>query len=241
MNNPYQFVRLCAWAGFALLFVEVVFWGILGHNIPPFSPDLDAKAFADLVRANADQIRIGMTGATMGGVLYMVWGLGVTKVMEPIEGRSNVLSTLQMWGAGMTSMFFIIPPGLWLASTLRIETASPESIQMLHDVAWMLFDITVPTGGLQFAALGVCVLADKRRVPVIPKWVGWLGIYDAVGLMVLALMPFFRTGAFARNGAINFWIVFPVFFVYVVIVTVYLFKAIPKLEAEYAAKERAKS
>jgi len=241
MNNPYQFVRLCAWGGPGLLFISLFFWAILGHNLPPISPGLDAQAFADVVRANADQIRIGMLGLTMGGVLYMVWGLAITKVMEPLEGRSNVLSTLQMWGAGMTSMFFIIAPAIWLASTFRIETASSETIQVLHDVGWMLFDITVPTASIQFAAFGVCILSDRRRVPVIPKWVAWIGIYEAVGLLILALMPFFRTGAFARDGAINFWIVFPAFFGYMVIVSIYLFKAIPKLEAEEAAQGQAKT
>jgi hypothetical protein len=158
-------------------------------------------------------------------------------VMEPLEGRSNVLSTLQMWGAGMTGVFFMTAPAIWLAATFRIETASSEMIQTLHDVGWMIFDITVPTASIQFAAFGVCVLSDRRRVPVIPKWVAWIGIYESVGLLILALMPFFRTGAFARDGAINFWIVFPAFFGYMVIVSIYLFKAIPKLEAEDAAQQ----
>lgn len=241
MNNPYQFVRLCAWSGPGLLFFALFFWAILGHNVPPISPALDAQAFAGVVRANADHIRIGMLGLTMGGVLYMVWGLAITKVMEQVEGRSNVLSTLQMWGAGMTSVFFITAPAIWLASTLRVETASAEIIQVLHDVGWMVFDITVPTASIQFAALGACVLCDRRRVPVIPKWVGWIGIYESVGLLVLALMPFFKTGAFARDGAINFWIVFPAFFAYMVIVSIWLFKAIPKLETEYAAQGQEKS
>ena len=224
-----------------LLFFALFFWAILGLNIPPISPALDAQAFADVVRANADRIRIGMLGITMGGVLYMVWGLAMAKVMEPIEGRSNVLSTLQMWGAGMTGVFFMTGPAIWLASVFRIETISSEMIQVLHDIGWMIFDITVPTASIQFAAFGVCVLSDRRRVPIIPKWVAWVGIYEAVGLLVLALMPFFRIGAFARDGLINFWIVFPAFFGYMVIVSIYLFKAVPKLEAEYAAQNPAAS
>lgn len=237
--HPYQNVRLCLWGGVALLFVEVVFWGILGQNIPPYSPALDSQAFADVFRAHADLIRIGMTGATMGGILYMVWTVGITKVMEPLEranSGNNVLSSLQMWGGGLTTIFFIVSPAIWLGMSFRPETISPDILQALNDVAWMLFDMSAPTGSVQFAALGACILSDRRRVPIVPKWIGWMGIYVGAGLLLFALMPFFKTGAFARNGAISFWFEFPAFFLFMVFSTYFLLKAVPRLEAEYAAQ-----
>lgn len=239
MPNPYQHVRLCIWAGVVLLFIEVVFWGVLGHNIPPYSPALDAQAYAEVFRADAELIRIGMTGAIMGGILYMVWTLGITKVMEPIEranSANNVLSTLQMWGGGLTTVFFLVPPGIWLGSTFRAQTMPPDILQALTDVAWMLFDMTATSASVQFAALGVCILSDRRRAPVLPKWIGWMGIYVALGLTMFALMPFFRTGAFARDGAINFWLEFPAFFLFMALSSFFLLKAVPRLEAEYAAQ-----
>jgi hypothetical protein len=174
----------------------------------------------------------------------MVWTLGITKVMEPLEranSGNNVLSALQMWGGGLTAVFFIVPPGIWLGSAFRAETMSPDILQALNDVAWMLFDMTAPTGSVQFAALGLCILSDRRRVPIIPKWVGWMGIYDATGLMLFALMPFFKTGAFARNGAIGFWFEFPAFFLVMLAATVFTLKAVPRLQEEYAAQYPAKS
>ncbi|TDU32811.1 hypothetical protein DFR24_2216 [Panacagrimonas perspica] len=244
MINPYQHVRLCIWAGVVLLFIEVVFWGILGQNIPPYSPALDAQAYAEVFRADADVIRIGMTGAVMGGILYMFWTVGITKIMEPIEranSANNVLSTLQMWSGGLTTVFFIVPPGIWLGSTFRAQTMPPDILQALTDVAWMLFDMSATTGSAQLIALGVCILSDRRRIPIIPKWIGWMGIYVGASLVMFAFMPFFKTGAFARNGAINFWFELPAFFLFMVLSTIFLLKAIPKLDAEYAAEHVAKT
>jgi hypothetical protein len=242
LTHPYQYVRLCGWAGLAMLFISLFFWAVLGHNMPPFSPALDAQAFADEFRPRADMIRIAMTVMTMGGVMYMIWGVAMAKIMEPIEranNANNMLSTLQLWGAGMTSMFFIIGTAIWLAATFRAETMPPDVLLMLQDLGWMAFDISAPTASVQFAAFGICMLGDRRGPPLIPKWICWFAIYEAGGLFLLGLMPFFKAGAFARDGAINFWIVFLTFFVLMLVCSIAVLRAVPRLEAEYAAQGRA--
>jgi hypothetical protein len=39
-------------------------------------------------------------------------------------------------------------------------------------------------------------------------------------------------GPFSRQGSLNFWIEFVVWFAYILLVTFYIFKAIARLEAE---------
>ena len=102
---------------------------MLGQNIPPYSAAWDAAFLAEKVRANAYSIRIGMTAIVVSGVLYMVWGLAISKVMETLETDNNVLSSLQMWGAGLTTVIFIVPPTTWLTATFRADTMNPELIQ----------------------------------------------------------------------------------------------------------------
>jgi hypothetical protein len=48
------------------------------------------------------------------------------------------------------------------------------------------------------------------------------------------LMPFFKSGPFARQGVLNFWIEFSIFFLYAPIITWFVLKAIPRLEREAA-------
>jgi hypothetical protein len=48
----------------------------------------------------------------------------------------------------------------------------------------------------------------------------------------LGLVPFVRTGPFAWHGVLNFWAVFVMFFVLIVIVTPYAFRAVRHLEHE---------
>lgn len=232
--NPYQYLRACAWCGPIILVIALLFWGVLGQNIPPYSAALDAETFAAQFREHAYSIRIGMDAIVMSGVLYMLWGLAISRVMEVVETGNRMLSSMQMWGAGLTTVIFIIPPSIWLAATFRAETTSPEILQMLYDLGWIMFDMTVTVTSAQFIAFGLCFLGDRRRVPLIPKWVSWLGIYIAVSFLLLAFMPFFKSGPFSRSGLINYFVEFGLFFLFMILASYYLLKAIGRLELEHA-------
>jgi hypothetical protein len=81
---------------------------VLGRNIPPYSGGLSAQQFSDVFRANAPSIRVGMIGMLIFTVLYLPWGVAISKVMERVEHDNNVLSTLQLWGAGFTTVVFAL-------------------------------------------------------------------------------------------------------------------------------------
>jgi hypothetical protein len=66
----------------SLLFVSVVFWGLLGGNLPPIPANRPATDLANHYRGNANLIRIGMGMAMTFVVLYLVWGLSIAKVIE---------------------------------------------------------------------------------------------------------------------------------------------------------------
>jgi hypothetical protein len=50
-------------------------------------------------------------------------------------------------------------------------------------------------------------------------------------------LPYFKTGPFARQGLVNFWIEFFLWFFWIVFVTVGILKAIRRLEAEAADEQ----
>lgn len=234
MNNPYRHLRLCAWSGPVLLVITIIFWGILGHNIPPFSADLTAQKFAAQFGASATQIRTGMAVEIAFSPLYLVWGLAITKVMETLETENNVLSTLQMWGAGTTTMIFIIPCAIWLTATFRADTLEPTTLQIVFDMGWMIFDLAFALTTVQMIAMGVCFLGDKRAVPLVPKWLAWFTMWVGFLFFCEVLNPFFKGGAFSRSGMLNYWIEFSCFFAFMLFVSIYILKAITRLEQERA-------
>ncbi len=233
MLERLKYLRLLAWCGPVFLFVFIVFWGLMGHNIPPFQPDVPAKVIGDYFRTDANLIRLGMGMAMSFTVLYFLWGLSIAKVIEyGIEKENNILSTLALWGAGLTVVPIMVSCVFWLAGAYRPEALDDSILQLLYDTAWLLIDMGYMVTTVQMIAMGVAFMQDKRAVPLVPKWLAWYGIWVGFSFVAELLMPFFKSGIFARSGTLNFWIEFFVWFFWIVFVTTYLFSAIKRLEAE---------
>ena len=232
MPNPYRHLRLCAWAGPALLVLLIIFWGILGRNVPPYSAALSAEELAREFRIHAFSLRIGLT-VTMGvGVLYTVWGMAISKVMEAVERDNDILSRLQFVGAAFTTLILVFPASIWLTAAFRPDT-DPEIVRALYDMGWILFDLAYSLTTLQFFAFGACFLSDPRPHPLVPKWISWFVIWVGAMFVVLAVMPFFHSGPFSRNGLVNYWLEFSIFFYVMAAMCIAVLRAIARLEREH--------
>jgi hypothetical protein len=232
--SPYRYWRFCTWMGPVFLAVFIVAWGVLGYNIPPLSAELSAQEMAHHFRTHANEVRAGMVASMSFAVLYMVWGMSITKVMETLETDGNdILSHLQIWGAGLTVVPVLVSSSFWLTGAFRPESLDPSILQMLYDMAWLLIDLAYSVTSVQLFAIGVGFLSDRRATPLIPKWLSWYCIW--VGFMFVAevFMPFFKGGMFSRSGILNFWIEFMIWFVFIVLMTFYVLQAITRLEAEH--------
>jgi hypothetical protein len=238
--ETFRYWRMCAWAGPVFLFVFVVFWGLLGGNIPPIPADSPAKDLANHYRDNANLIRIGMGMAMTFVVLYLVWGLSIAKVIERGIERgtgNNVLSTLALWGAGLTVCPLLIGSAFWLTGSYRAESLDPSILQLFYDMPWLLINLAYAVTTLQMVAMGIAFLQDRRTTPLFPRWLSWMGIWVGVSFALELFLPYFKAGPFARQGVVNFWIEFFLWFFWIVFVTVGILKAIGKLEAEAADEQ----
>ena len=224
--------RFCALMGPVFVAVFYVCWGLLGHNFPPFSPDAPASEVAGWFRENANGARLGMVIAMTFAPAYGVWGYAMAKVMEQSSGggANSIMVQLARVGAAWTTITVLIPSSFWLTAAFRPEALPDWMIQMLYDMAWLLIDLAYAVTSVQLFALGAGFLADKRETPLIAKWLSWYGIWVGFMFIIECLMPYFRNGAFARSGILNFWIEFIIWMVWVPVLTLYSFKAIRRIE-----------
>jgi len=235
--NYFKYWRMCAAAGPIFLLVFLFCWGALGGNIPPIPADQTPEQLADFFRSNYNEIRAGMSLAMLFGVFYLPWTLSITKVMEKINPEQNdMMSTLQMWGGGLTVVPLVTSSVFWLTGAYRPDVLSPVTLQMLYDMGWLLIDMFYAITTIPMVAVGVAGLTDKRAKPLFPAWACWFSIWAGISFLFELLMPFFKAGLFARQGWLNFWVEFMVWFIYIVVITYYVFKAIPRLEQERAAE-----
>ena len=171
------------------------------------------------------------------GVLYLVWGVAIGKVMRAVECDNDVLSQLQVWGAGFTTLVLILPASLWLTAAFRPDV-DPAILRTLYDAGWIFFDMAFSLTMLQLIPIGICFLHDQRPTKLMPAWVAWFTIWVGSMFLVFVFLPFFMDGPFSRSGVLNFWVEFNIFFWVMIVLSIYVLRAITILEREHVEANR---
>jgi hypothetical protein len=87
---------------------------------------------------------------------------------------------------------------------------SPDVTQALHDVGWFFFFMGFVPFVVQSIAITVFVFQDTADPgadgPVFPRWVAYFGIAFEVLFALGGLCTFFKTGPFAFQGALTYWV-----------------------------------
>ena len=229
-------VRLCAWSGVAFLIIFGFGWGVLGGNIPPYSPDLSAEQIADIYRAHKYTLRIGFALGAFGTTFMVPWTIGIFRLMQVMERRVLILPYAQLIGGILTTMVPMLACIVWLTAAFRPEQ-EPALIRMLFDLGWMTIDIGFGVTILQYVAFGVVAMRDPRERPLFPNWLAWLGILIGFEFVVELIMPYFRSGPLSWSGVIAYWIPFFAPFAWMAGVTAFMLKAATRLETEQEQAE----
>lgn len=233
--------RLCAWCGvFCTLIWLAGFWP-LARNFAPHPPTWGPQDVATFFRTDTNMIRLGLIALGFGAVLYLPWSASISVQMRRIEGEHSVLSWSQL---GLGSIFvwvFFLPVLIWLCIAYRPGETSPELLWKMNDMAWLGFINPVCIIFFQGLAIGLAVLGDKRTTPIFPRWFGYMNIWLVVIYLPGSLVPLFKSGPFAWNGVLAWWIPLTLFVVWMVTTTCLLLRAIRRQELEYEAASGAEA
>lgn len=196
--------RVCLWA--APVGLVLTFGGMLvaGWLPPPFPGDSTAEV-GRYYREHADAIRIASILITIGGVLLVPTIAVISLWVARMEDGRGPLSYVQLLSGVVGPVAFIVPCFLWQAAAFD-PGRSDEITKALHDAGWLAFIAGVWSFALQNIAVGIAILRDRRPQPILPRWLGYFGIWAAVLYMPSCLVLFFRDGPFAWNGIFTFWL-----------------------------------
>ncbi|MBD0023220.1 MULTISPECIES: hypothetical protein [Gordonia] len=232
IRNDYRLLRT------ALLLVGCyVFFGLLGFAVfagfwPPPGPDMSAAEIHSYFVEHQTGLTIGMVMMAFAAPFYAPWSVAISRVISRMESPIGGLAQIQLIGGVLTAVVTLVPATIWLTAALRADEYSAEIVQLFYHFGWTFFDTTYVCSVLQCVAIGVAILCDRRMRPLLPKWFAWCSFLTAACYVPLSLMPFFRTGPFAWNGIVSFWVVFVEFFVFTAMATFLCLHALRRLEAE---------
>jgi hypothetical protein len=191
--------------------------------IPPFSPD---GSFEELARNFSDQdnVRVAAAMFFFGGASFVLPTVAIAAQLRRIEGAARpVMTWAQLLSGAIGVLGIQIPAAIWLAISYYDGTDA-QLASTLNAVAWFFLLGAVAPAVFQNVAIAAVVLQGDGRV--YPRWVGYVNLYCALGLMLGVLTPFFKDGPFSWDGVIGFWVVAVDFFIWVFVMWVTTLQAI---------------
>lgn len=224
--------KVCIYSiGVSMTALTVAF--VLSRVLPPVSPAETAQAVAEYYRAHATQLQIGSVVGTLGGVFYAPFSAALAWEVRRMT-RSDEAAYVQIILGVIATLGFVQPWTQFMAAAFRPDRPA-QDLHVIYDSAWLPLYTVAAAVALQFVFLAWAMLKDGRVKPAFPRWFAHFTVF--VGLMQLfgVFVVFTKTGPFAWNGAIAYWVPFVVFGVWSNLVVRYMMnslKAEPEDEPE---------
>ncbi|KAA1421861.1 hypothetical protein F0U44_06220 [Nocardioides humilatus] len=203
--------KAAVWSGPAFLVLYLVAFMGIAEFVPPPSPALSAHEVATLFDENRFAIRVGMVLSLVFSTLLFPFFAVISAHIARIEREARIerglpiLALIQFGGATLLVVYFQLCSMLWIVATFR-EELSEESVQMLFDFGWLTFVMVFPAYVFQLGCVAIASFLDRSKDPVWPRWAGYLNLWIALSGAGGGLAVFFKTGPFAWNGAVGFFL-----------------------------------
>lgn len=223
LNRRLQ--MLCVWAGPVMVFGWIASFVVLARFIPPPSPGKTPDQLVEMYSEHTAAIRVGLVLTMFASALLVPFAAVISAQMKRIEGERAVLAPTQLISGGLLALEFIIPLMIWQTAAYRPDIG-PTLIRMLNDLGWIMFVGVISSAMVEFACIGLVILADERDTGVFPRWAGYFNLWVASLVAPAGVVPFFKHGPFAWNGLFSFFMPMAVFAAWVVIMVVLLRRAI---------------
>ena len=216
MNRNSQL--LAVWSGplFCLLFAIGLV--ALAQFIPPPTAHDTLAQIVALYGRHTDRLRAGLVLMLIAAAFFAPWSAVITVQLKRIEGRYSPMAYTQLVCGAVNVMVILFPVIVMIVAAFR-PYRHPELTQTLNDLAWIPFVMVFSAVLVQALAIGIAIINGGDQ-DVMPRWAAYFNFWIAVLLFPAVLIPFFKTGPFAWQGALEFWLAAAVFFGWIVVMTV---------------------
>lgn len=221
---------LSIWLVIIALLSHAVGFIFLARFLPPTPPSRDASYVASFYHENTTGIMVTCVLVTFVGPLIIPFFGVISVQLKRIQRNNSSLAYTQLMSGAIGASMFALSAMLWAAAAFRPDRTAQE-ILLLSDMGWIFFMMPGPFAITQLGAIGLGILMDRSHDPIYPRWLGYQNLGTALLLVPTACVAMFRTGPFAWNGLIAFWVPAALFHIWFISMLVFTFKAIRKPHA----------
>jgi hypothetical protein len=222
------------WTGLCAGVVVLIGFFVYPGFFPPMSPDMAAEDVAAFYRDNAAMVRATMITWNLCGIMVLPFFMVIVVQMKRMATQSHVLAYCYLTAAVSGATIFALADIFFLVAAFRPDR-SPELVQLLNDMAWIIF--VAPVGMLvaQNLLLALAIYLDDRAHPVFPCWAGHVAVVTGLAMAPAVCAAVVSSGPLAWDGAVSFWLRNIAFVGFVVVMFFVLRTALRRQAAEEGA------
>ncbi|MQY31918.1 hypothetical protein [Nocardia aurantia] len=172
---------------------------------PPMSPNMSAQQVADFYRDHTGMIRFSQVGFNLCGIMIVPFFVLILAQMQRMRGQSHIFAFSYLAAVVAGATMFALSDIFFAVAAFRPDR-SPDLIQVLNDMAWIMFITPIGMLVAQFVLLALAVYFDDRGDPVFPRWIGHYSLLTAVVMAPSACAAVYRDGPLAWDGVVSFWL-----------------------------------
>ena len=208
MNKNLQ--KLSAWAGFVAM--NVFFLGLIVMQFfPALPPGLTPEQVAEIYQSRTFAIKFGALLLVIAAMFCGPFDAAIYLQLRRMEGVKRPVCSIGQLASGIANIQFFILPGIFFVIAAYRPDRPLEVTYALNDIAWIVTMLPWTVGAMQCICIGAGILAHGNATSAYPRWLGFFNIWIAVGMATSSVIPFFKSGPFAWNGLVGFWIPATVF------------------------------
>jgi heme/copper-type cytochrome/quinol oxidase subunit 3 len=210
-HNPKRELWIAWWATIAFYQVFFIVFFVLTRTQPPAKPWWEPPRVVQWFDDNHYGLLFGF------GIMFLLGGMTVAQTAL-IAYSMRRMSVSRAFGYAYLVLYSLSAyPGMFLMCAVMTVGAmrpdrDPQLMSWLYDFAFLSFTGTMGVFLVGSLVWMVAILIDKNGV--FPKWFGYLNLCNALTEVVVAPAWIFKSGVFAWNGLIAWWINMVVFGVY---------------------------
>ncbi len=204
------------WSAPVLAIVLLVLFAVFPGFFPPMSPNMSAAEVGEFYRDNTGLIQFSMVGFNLFGILIVPFFCLIMTQMQRMRSQSHIYAFSYLTSVVAGATLFALSNIFFAVAAFRPDRGD-ALIQVLNDLAWIIFIAPIGMLVAQFLLLAMAVFADDRRTPVLPRWVGHYAVLTALIMVPSAGAAVFRDGPLAWDGLVSFWLRNGAFALFVVV------------------------
>jgi hypothetical protein len=198
---------LLAWTVlFAVAYVLAL--AFLLDMIPPPPATLSAHELADWYSARHTSIGVGAVVSSICSGFMLPLSTVIAVQLARIEGGWKVWPIAALGGGVMTSIPMVLPPLFWGAAAYT-PSRDAQITALAHEIGTLIYVSVVPYYLFLFVAVIVfCLRKPTAAHSPFPRWFGYLTAWIALMFEAGPIAFLTKTGLFAWDGLLAFWIPF---------------------------------